>query len=159
MMMNYYYYWVSHHDDSQSGGSLIRQPMMARRSTSQLWWGLWVQGGETQWQKTSGSDDQLTKQPQKNTNELRRLEQYHEQSRLCYGQKGRNLWEQWRSWMQCAKPLGRASVGESVTGVLRVWERDGARERKTNVLVSRCYCWSFDRNVVVMIPVFLFLNY
>ena len=31
------------------------------------------------------------------------------------------------SWMQCAKPLGRASVGESVTGIPRgVRERDRA---------------------------------
>ena len=138
IMMRSYYYRVSHHDDSQSAGSLLRQPMRAKGSTSHLWWGVRVQGGETQWQKTSSGDDQLTKQPRKSTNELRGLEQCHEQSRQRYGCKSRNRWEQWRSWMQCAKPLGRASsVGESVTGELRVWERDRARGEKTNATYNR----------------------
>ena len=135
IMMRNYYYWVSHHDDSQSGGSLIRQPMRARRSTSQLWWGLRVQGGETQWQKTSSGDDQLTKQPRKSTNELRGLEQCHEQSRQRYGCKSRNRWEQWRSWMQCAKARRKLLRGKSASGVPRVRERDRATTKREKIKI------------------------
>ena len=51
------------------------------------------------------------------------------------------------SWMQCAKPLGRASVGESVTGIPRgVRERDRARGDNCTNNVSHLFCYKKKRN-------------
>jgi len=54
-----------------------------------------------------------------------------------------------RSVMQCAKPLGRASVGESVTGIPRgVRERDRARgENCTNNDLFFFGCFFFSIRV------------
>ena len=77
-MIRSYYYRVIYCDDSQSVGSLLRQPMRAKVNCGEQ--------SESRVAKHSdgkhhGSDDKLTKQPRKNTNDMRRLEQCHEQSR------------------------------------------------------------------------------
>ena len=103
-MIRNYYYRVSYHDDNQSAGSLLKQPMRDKSAV--------VSSLGPRWRNTVTENimvmmtAKLTKQPRNMRMTWEGL------SNVMSSHRG--------SWMQCAKPLGRASEGESVTGILRV---------------------------------------
>ena len=77
-MIRSYYYRVSYHDDSQSAGSVMRQPMRAKVSCGEQSQSRVAKHSDG---KHHGNDDsQTNKATKKHENDLRRLEQCHEQS-------------------------------------------------------------------------------
>jgi len=86
-MIRNYYYRVSYHDDNQSAGSLLKQPTRDKSAV--------VSSLGPRWRNTVTENimvmmtAKLTKQPRnsrhRNEDDLRRLEQCHEQSQWVLG--------------------------------------------------------------------------